>query len=87
MGFLDKIESAAGATASKAKEVAAVTKLNASIATEEKNINKIYTDIGKMFFETQKDNMDSPVYGLCQKIIASEKEIERLKEEIEKIKG
>ena len=43
MGFLDKLESAAGAAASKGKEVAAVTKLKTSIASEEKNIIKAFS--------------------------------------------
>ena len=87
MGFMDKLESAAGATASKAKEVAAVARLNSSIADEEKTIAATYTDIGKFIYETQKDNTESPVYSLCQKIAKAEKEIERLKAEIEEIKG
>ncbi len=59
MGFLDKLESAAGAAASKGKEVAAVTKLKSSIATEEKNILKAFAEIGKVVFESAKDEVGS----------------------------
>ena len=86
MGFLDKLESAAGAAASKGKEVAAITKLKTSIMTEEKNISKTFTEIGKIVFESAKDDPESPVYDLCQKIMAAQKTIDDLKEEIEKIK-
>lgn len=86
MGLFDKLESAAGAAAAKGKEVASITKLNAEISSEEKNITKTYVEIGKAIFESAKDDMDSPVYGLCQKIITSQLEIERLKAEIEEIK-
>jgi len=86
MGFLDKLESAAGAAASKGKEVAAITKLKSSIAAEEKNMIKAFTEIGKKVFESAKDDPESPVYELCQQILEAQKNIEGFKEEIEKIK-
>ena len=86
MGFLDKLESAADAAASKGKEVAAVTKLKTSIASEEKNIIKAFGEIGKIVFESAKDDPENPVYELCQQIKKAQENIENLKAEIEKIK-
>lgn len=91
MAFLNKlgkkIGSAAGATASKAKEMAEITKLNARRAAEEKQIEKFYTEIGKIIFAQDKDNPESPVAELCSKIRSSQKNIEEYKQKIEEIKS
>jgi uncharacterized small protein (DUF1192 family) len=82
-----KIGTAAGAAADKAKEVAEVTKLNSRISSEEKQIEKLYTEIGKAIFELQKDDSASPVAELCTKITTLQKNIEELKQQIEDVKN
>ncbi|MGE4283394.1 MAG: hypothetical protein AB7G87_06680 [Clostridia bacterium] len=82
-----KLGTAAEATASKAKEIAEVTKLNSQISSEEKQIEKIYTEIGKLIFEQDKENEQSPAAELCAKILAAQKNIEQLKQKIEEAKG
>ncbi|SET11213.1 hypothetical protein SAMN05660297_01445 [Natronincola peptidivorans] len=81
-----KIGSAAEATANKAKEVAEVTKLNAKITEEEKQIEKLYTEIGKAIFKSDKENPESPVAELCDKVLSAQRNIQQLKEKIEEIK-
>lgn len=91
MAFLNKlgkkIGSAAEATASKAKEMAEITKLNSRRSAEEKQIEKLYTEIGKIIFEQDKENPASPVAELCAKISLSQKNIQGLKQKIEEAKS
>jgi uncharacterized protein Yka (UPF0111/DUF47 family) len=82
-----KIGSAAGATASKAKELAEVTKLNSQISDQEKQIDKLYIEIGKQIYELDKDNAESPVKELCEKITEAQQTIATLKEKISDIKN
>ena len=91
MAFLNnlgkKIGSAAEATAGKAKEVAEVTKLKSKINDEEKQIEKLYTEIGKTIFEQDKDNPESSVAELCSKILSSQENIMELKQRVEEVKN
>ena len=91
MAFLNnlgkKIGSAAEATAGKAKEVAEVTKLKSKINDEEKQIEKLYTEIGKTIFEQYNYNPDSSVAELCSKILSSQENIKELKQRIEEAKN
>lgn len=51
-----KLGDAAVATVSRQNELVEVTKLNAQIASEEKQINKLYAEIGKIVFEHDKED-------------------------------
>jgi peptidoglycan hydrolase CwlO-like protein len=91
MAFLNnlgkKIGSAAEATTSKAKEVAEVRKLNSKINDEEKQIARLYSEIGKRVFEQDKGNPQSPVADLCGQILSAQANIEQLKQMIEEAKN
>jgi len=82
-----KIGSAAGATAAKAKDLAETTKLNSQVSDQEKQIEKLYTEIGKKVFELDKENPESPVSELCGKVIAAQLIIAGLKQKIDDIKN
>lgn len=90
MAFLDnlgkKISDAAGTATEKAKDFAETTKLNSAIYSEEKQINQYFMEIGKMTFERDKDNPESPAAELIGKIIASQQTIDDLEKKIEEIK-
>lgn len=90
MAFLDKlgktIGNAAGTATEKAKDFAETTKLNQAISTEEKQINQFFLDLGKFIFESEKDNPESPVADMCNKILASQQAIVELKQKIIEIK-
>ncbi|MGI6224927.1 MAG: hypothetical protein ACOYJ1_01600 [Peptococcales bacterium] len=82
-----KIGSAAGATATKAKDLAEITKLNSKISDQEKQIEKLYKEIGEKIFELDKANPESPVNELCAKVISAQQTITELKLKIEEIKN
>lgn len=90
MAFLNnlgkKISEAAGTATEKAKDFAETTKLNSEISAEEKQINQYFIDIGKMIFEQERNNPDSPASELINKITNSLKTIEDIKRKIEEIK-
>ncbi len=90
MAFLNnlgkKIGEAAGSATEKAKDFAETTKLNSAISAEEKQINQYYMEIGKLIFEQERNNPDSPVADIINKITASLQNIDDLKRKIEEIK-
>ena len=91
MAFLNnlgkKIGDAAEAASDKAKELAEITKLNSSISSEQKKIEALYAEIGKIIFESEKGNPESAVAGQCDAIIAGQNTIEELTEKVNSIKG
>src|SRR5690554_3115302 len=82
-----KIGSAAGATKAKAKDLAETTKLNSQINDQEKEIDKLYSEIGKKVFELDKENSESSVRDLCDKILAAQQTVGELKQKVEAIKN
>lgn len=91
MAFLNnigkKIGSAAGATKAKAMDLAETTKLNSQISDQEKQIEKLYLEIGIKVFELDKENPESPVSELCGKIKEGQGTIAELKQKIDEIKN
>lgn len=91
MAFLNnlgkKIGDVAGSATEKAKDFAETTKLNSAISAEEKKINQYFLDIGKFVFEQEKENPDSPLVEVFNKITSSMEVIEELKGKIAEIKS
>lgn len=91
MDFLEKlgkkVGEAAGSATEKAKDFAETTKLNSAISSEEKQINQYFLEMGKIIFEQDKENPDSPVAELCAKILTAQKTIDDLKQKITEIKN
>ena len=81
-----KLSDAAGTATEKAKDFAETTKLNSAISSEEKQINQYLIEIGKIIFEQNKDNPDSPMADLISKIVTSQEAISVLKRKIEENK-
>jgi len=90
MGFFEnlgrKIGSATDSAADKAKRTATISKLKSQIGAEEKKIEKIYYEIGKKTFETDKNDSASPVRDLCDSILKSQEKIKALQADIAALK-
>ena len=90
MAFLNKIGKAigdaAGTASEKAKELAETTKLKNAVSAEEKQINQYFLEIGKYVFEEERNNPDSPLAEIFNKITDSLRNIEELKRKIAEIK-
>lgn len=82
-----KLGEAAEIAANKAKEVTEIAKLNSYISAEEKEINKIYCEIGKLVYEQSKDEAIGHFGKLCKDINESKEKIAEYKNQIEKVKS
>ncbi|HSL93665.1 MAG TPA: hypothetical protein VK905_03595 [Bacillota bacterium] len=91
MAFLknlgEKLGTAAGNAADKARQLADISKLNSAIGTAERSINETYLEMGKQLFEQEKDNYTS-VYGEhVAKIRNAQETIEELTQKIAALKA
>lgn len=91
MAFLDdlgkKITTAAEAVADKTKELAEIAKLSNEIGKSEKRVRSLYEQVGRILFEQEKYNADSPAYQHCVDILAEQQKILELEKKIEAIKS
>ena len=91
MTFFDEVSKhlnyAVSEVSSRTKEFSAVTKLNTSISAREREIESAYTQIGKLLFEREAADPESPAAALCAKVIAIRESIEEMKARIAKIKN
>lgn len=89
-----KTRDIAGNVADKAKDVSRIAKLNFEISSEKETIKKAYIAIGKLYYETYRNNPDGFFVQLCdeidmanESIKAKEDEIAKLKEDAEKARA
>jgi len=84
-----KVGEAAQAAAKKSSELVEITKLNASISSEEDKIQKLYVQIGKTIFEKfeQTGTADDTVKEACVQITEHMANVKAYKEKIAELKG
>lgn len=91
MAFWDKVGGSISNTgknvAAKAKEVAAVSSLHGQINSQEEVLDKIFLEIGKQYFESNKENPADEYIEKFEEINAAYAKIAELNEEIRKVKG
>ena len=70
--------------AKKSGEIVEVTKLNKNIANEENAIEKLYSELGKLYYNSIESgtDFDAGVAGICKKIKEHKENIVALKEKI-----
>ena len=74
-------------TAQQAKIFAETTRINSHISDEEKQINNLFIQIGKSYFEVNKDNSADPYADIMVSIVDAQARIGQYKEQIRKIRG
>lgn len=82
----DGAKDAAETAADKAKAGSRIAKLNIEIATERDNMKKTYVEIGKLYYDTHKDDPDGFFIQLCDEITLAEKNIAEKEAEIAELK-
>lgn len=91
MSFFDdlskKIVETTQSATQKAKDTADVVKLNSQINELTKSINAGYAELGKQYFEANKDNVPEEFAGVFNQINESSAKIVELKEQIRVLKG
>jgi len=73
-------------TADKAKNVSRIAKLSLEISGEKDTIKKAYAEIGKLYYETHKDDPDGFFAQLCDEINLANKSIQEKEAEIIELK-
>lgn len=91
MAFLDgiskKLAQAGQDAMQKTKNFADSTKLSGMIADEEKNINALYPQIGRAYYELHKHDPEHALSELVAAVNDAFDRIEQLKEQIDAING
>ncbi len=91
MAFLEnlgkKIGNVAGTAADMASDFAETNKLNSSISTEQRQLDALFIEIGKLVFDREKEDPDSLFADQCKRILTGQSNIAELQAKIESIKG
>ena len=91
MAFFDelgkKISQTSQGVVQKTKDTAEVIKLNGMISDEEKRINNLYTQIGKIYFELHSDSCEESFESMVASIKEAKSKIEQYSEQVKKLKG
>lgn len=76
----------ANKAADKAKSGARIAKLTMEIASEKENMKKAYVEIGKLYYDTHKDDPEGFFIQLCDEVALAQKSIADKEAEIEALK-
>ncbi len=76
----------ANKAADKAKSGARIAKLSMEIAGEKENMKKAYIEIGKLYYDTHKDDPEGFFIQLCDEVSLAQKNIADKEAEIEALK-
>lgn len=77
----------ANKAADKAKSGARIAKLKVEIATEKENMKKAYTEIGKLYYDTHKDDPEGFFIQLCDEVALAQRNIADKEAEIDSLKA
>ena len=77
----------AGKAADMAKAGVRIAKLNMEISAEKENLRQTYIEIGKLYYDTHKDDPEGFFIQLCDEVALSEKNIADKQAEIDELKA
>ena len=84
---VDASKDLAGKAADMAKAGVRIAKLNMEISAEKENLRKTYIEIGKLYYDTHKDDPEGFFIQLCDEVALSEKNIADKQAEIDELKA
>lgn len=70
----------------KAKDVSRIAKLTFEISSEKEVIRKAYSEIGRLYYETHKDDPESVFIQLCDEVSLAQENIAAKEAEINELK-
>ena len=82
-----KVGTVAGEAGTKAKDLANITKLSVSVGAKEKEIEKLYINIGKFVYENNRDVLPEELSETVEKIDTLKEEISELNKQIDELKN
>ena len=77
----------ASVAADKTRDAARIAKLSVDLNTEKDNLKKAYLELGKAYFEENKDKAEGLFAQLCEEISAVNARIDDMQKELEGLKG
>ncbi len=83
----DATRDLAGKAADKARAGGRIAKLSMDIAKEKESMKKTYLEIGKLYYDTHKDDPEGFFIQLCEEIALSEKTVAEKEAELEELKA
>lgn len=82
-----KISTGASAVVNKTKDIAGTTKINIQISEDEKEIENLYKQLGRMYFEKNGKSVSPEYKEIVEQIFHLNDRIDEAKLEIQRIKG
>lgn len=82
-----KVGTVAGEAGTKAKDLANITKLSVSVGAKEKEIEKLYINIGKFVYENHCDSLPEDISTAIEGINSLKAEIDVLNKQIKELKN
>lgn len=83
----DKGAEVAGVAADKTKDAARIARLTVQLGAEKENLKKAYTELGKAYFEENKDCAEGLFAQLCEEVTAVNDRIAAMRSELDSLKG
>ena len=71
----------------KAKSGTRIAKLSIDVAGEKDNMKKAYLEIGKLYYDTHKDDPEGFFIQLCEEVTLAKSNIEAMEKEIADLRG
>lgn len=87
MPLFDSLKKATQDVVRGTKDMTDTARLNSLIAEEERALMDLYTQLGKLYFETVPNNDETPLGRLCFAIKSANERIYKYQEDIREIKG
>ena len=77
----------ARSTVSGTKRIARIAKLNLGISDEKKNITRLYTEIGRLYYEAHQDDPEGFFVQLFQQVDSSMEAVAAMQDELTSLKA
>lgn len=87
MGFFDDLKRAGSDTLSKAKDMTAIAKLNMSINEEERALEKLFGQLGRVCFERLQQDPPEELAEQVEAILQKQQTIQEYRENLKALKG
>ena len=83
----EKISATGNVVAKKTMDIADLTKASIKLATEEEKLDKVFSEVGKVYYEQYKDDPDVKLKGYIAQIELMKEQIEELRAMVHTLKG
>ena len=82
----EKLSTTGNAVAKKTMDIADLTKASIGLATEEEKLEKVFAEIGKIYYEQYKNDPDARLKGYIAQVELMNEQLEELRTAIHALK-